>query len=139
MADTSDYIDSTQVSKPGKNVNVKHGLTKQQRSLLHFIQQYHTARGIMPTFDLMKDALGLASKSGVHRLLTALETRGHIERLPYRARAMRFVIGDDDVATGRAIEIVLERCELSAIAERELRLHLKLWRGAADASVRGAA
>src|SRR5581483_3300084 len=62
-------------------------LTRKQRELLQFIQERLADTGISPSFDEMKDALGLKSKSGVHRLITGLEERGFIRRLPHRARA----------------------------------------------------
>ena len=63
-------------------------LTAKQRELLTFIEGRIEADGISPSFDEMKDALGLKSKSGVHRLVKALEERGFIRRLPNRARAL---------------------------------------------------
>lgn len=66
-------------------------LTKKQRELLLFINQRLTATGISPSFDEMKDALSLRSKSGIHRLVSGLEERGFIRRLPHRARALEVV------------------------------------------------
>ncbi|MEZ5872102.1 MAG: transcriptional repressor LexA [Nitratireductor sp.] len=63
-------------------------LTRQQRELLLFIHERLQAEGVPPSFDEMKDALELKSKSGIHRLITALEERGFIRRLPNRARAL---------------------------------------------------
>ncbi len=63
-------------------------LTKKQRDLLLFIHEKMTADDIPPSFEEMKDALGLKSKSGIHRLISGLEERGYIERLPHRARAL---------------------------------------------------
>lgn len=63
-------------------------LTHQQRELLLFINDRLQAEGVPPSFDEMKDALELKSKSGIHRLITALEERGFIRRLPNRARAL---------------------------------------------------
>lgn len=63
-------------------------LTKKQHELLMFIHERMKESGIPPSFDEMKDALDLASKSGIHRLITALEERGFIRRLPNRARAL---------------------------------------------------
>jgi repressor LexA len=63
-------------------------LTKKQRELLLFINQRLTATGVSPSFDEMKDALSLRSKSGIHRLISGLEERGFIRRLPHRARAL---------------------------------------------------
>src|SRR5947207_7069862 len=66
-------------------------LTRQQRELLLFINQRLTATGVSPSFDEMKDALFLKSKSGIHRLVSGLEERGFIRRLPHRARALEVV------------------------------------------------
>ncbi len=63
-------------------------LTKKQHELLLYIDQRLRENGISPSFDEMKDALGLKSKSGIHRLITGLEERGFIRRLPHRARAL---------------------------------------------------
>jgi len=63
-------------------------LTPKQRELLLFIHERIKESGVSPSFDEMKDALDLASKSGIHRLITALEERGFIRRLPHRARAL---------------------------------------------------
>jgi SOS-response transcriptional repressor LexA len=64
------------------------GLTARQRELLLFIRRHISETGIAPSFDQMKDELHLASKSGVHRMILALEDRGYITRLPNRARAI---------------------------------------------------
>ena len=66
-------------------------LTAKQRELLLFINQRLTATGVSPSFDEMKDALRLKSKSGIHRLVSGLEERGFIRRLPHRARALEVV------------------------------------------------
>ena len=63
-------------------------LTKKQSELLRFINERLKETGVPPSFDEMKDALDLASKSGIHRLIIALEERGFIRRLPNRARAL---------------------------------------------------
>ena len=63
-------------------------LTKKQHELLLYINQRLAATGIAPSFDEMKDALNLRSKSGIHRLISGLEERGFIRRLPHRARAL---------------------------------------------------
>jgi repressor LexA len=77
-------------------------LTRKQRELLQFIQERLGDTGISPSFDEMKDALGLKSKSGVHRLITGLEERGFIRRLPHRARALEVTRLSDDQMGGRA-------------------------------------
>ncbi|MCT4333001.1 transcriptional repressor LexA [Paracoccus sp. YLB-12] len=66
-------------------------LTKKQIQLLEFIHKRMARDGVPPSFDEMKDALDLRSKSGIHRLVTALEERGFIRRLPHRARALEIV------------------------------------------------
>ncbi len=66
-------------------------LTRKQMDLLHFIHQRLQRDGVPPSFDEMKDALDLRSKSGIHRLITALEERGFIRRLAHRARAIEIL------------------------------------------------
>ena len=66
-------------------------LTKKQLDLLAFIHKRVQRDGVPPSFDEMKDALDLRSKSGIHRLITALEERGFIRRLAHRARALEIV------------------------------------------------
>lgn len=66
-------------------------LTRKQHELLMFIHERMKESGIPPSFDEMKEALDLRSKSGIHRLITALEERGFIRRLPNRARALEVV------------------------------------------------
>lgn len=63
-------------------------LTRKQYQLLMFIDKRLKEVGVSPSFDEMKEALGLRSKSGIHRLITALEERGFLRRLPHRARAL---------------------------------------------------
>lgn len=66
-------------------------LTRKQLELLDFIRIRMDAEGVPPSFDEMKEALDLRSKSGIHRLITALEERGFIRRLAHRARAIEIV------------------------------------------------
>ncbi|WP_264045859.1 transcriptional repressor LexA [Methylobacterium flocculans] len=66
-------------------------LTRKQLDLLQFIQHRMRESGVPPSFDEMKDALDLKSKSGIHRLITALEERGFLRRLPNRARAIEVI------------------------------------------------
>ncbi len=75
-------------------------LTRKQHELLLFIHERMKETGIPPSFDEMKDALDLASKSGIHRLITALEERGFIRRLPNRARALEVLRLPDSIAPG---------------------------------------
>ncbi len=92
-------------------------LTAKQHELLRFIQVRLEETGISPSFEEMKDALDLKSKSGVHRLISALEERGFIRRLPNRARALEVIrmpedatpaprstlVANDAVASGAAV------------------------------------
>ena len=80
-------------------------LTRKQFELLRFVHERLKETGVPPSFDEMKDALDLRSKSGIHRLITALEERGFIRRLPNRARAIEVIKLPDSVNhgfTGRA-------------------------------------
>jgi repressor LexA len=75
-------------------------LTRKQFELLRFIHERLKESGVPPSFDEMKDALDLRSKSGIHRLITALEERGFIRRLPNRARAIEVIKLPDSVSQG---------------------------------------
>lgn len=66
-------------------------LTRKQKELLILIHDRVASEGVPPSFDEMKEALGLRSKSGIHRLITGLEERGFIKRLPHRARALEIL------------------------------------------------
>lgn len=89
-------------------------LTPRQHQLLRFIDNYVTRHGVSPSFEEMRDSLNLRSKSGIHRLISALEERGYIRRLAHRARAIELLrapptaielaAGDTpaDAATGEA-------------------------------------
>ena len=74
-------------------------LTRKQYELLIYINKYLKDQGVSPSFDEMKDALGLRSKSGIHRLMTGLEERGFIRRLPHRARALEVLRLPENVVT----------------------------------------
>ena len=82
-------------------------LTKKQHELLEFIQSRLEKTGVSPSFDEMKDALNLKSKSGIHRLITGLEERGFIRRLPHRARALEVLKLPDSALP--AEEVVAQR------------------------------
>ena len=73
-------------------------LTSKQKELLLFIHERIKRDGVSPSFDEMKEALNLASKSGIHRLITALEERGFIKRLANRARALEVLKLPDSAA-----------------------------------------
>lgn len=73
------------------NRAIGYGLTKRQADLLAFLRQHQAAHGYGPSFDEMMVALGLASKSGIFRLLGGLENRGLIRRQPNRARSVLLI------------------------------------------------
>lgn len=75
-------------------------LTRKQHELLMFIHERIQETGVSPSFDEMKEALDLASKSGIHRLITALEERGFIRRLAHRARALEVTKLPEQAAAG---------------------------------------
>ena len=66
-------------------------LTKKQRELLMFLEERISQSGVTPSFEEMKDKVGLKSKSGIHRLISALEDRGFIKKLPFKARAIEIL------------------------------------------------
>ncbi len=74
-------------------------LTRKQHELIRFIQARLEESGVSPSFEEMKEALDLKSKSGVHRLISALEERGFIRRLPNRARALEVLKQPEDVTS----------------------------------------
>jgi repressor LexA len=81
-------------------------LTKKQRDLLQFIHRRVQREGVPPSFDEMKEALDLRSKSGIHRLITALEERGFIRRLAHRARAIEIIKMPEGMETGFAPRVI---------------------------------
>ncbi len=120
-------------------------LTAKQHELLLFIQNRLEESGISPSFEEMKEALDLKSKSGVHRLISALEERGFIRRLPNRARALEVLKNPEDVnakgtrptgaandAAGDAISRVIAPPRAPAFAANdviEIPLHGKIAAG----------
>ncbi len=89
-------------------------LTPRQHELLRFIHGYVTRHGIAPSFEEMRDSLNLRSKSGIHRLISALEERGYIRRLAHRARALELlrpppVSGDVDAAIDEGDNVIRGR------------------------------
>src|SRR6266567_2625072 len=74
--------------KSDRHFGEKTVLTRKQNELLMFINKRLNDGGVSPSFDEMKEALRLKSKSGIHRLITGLEERGFLRRLPHRARAL---------------------------------------------------
>src|SRR6266567_1617528 len=90
----SDDLGIRTISKSNDSINpgdLLAMLTRKQYELLRFINERLKEAGVPPSFDEMKDALDLRSKSGIHRLITALEERGFIRRLPNRARAIEVI------------------------------------------------
>ena len=77
-------------------------LTRKQHQLLVFIDRHLRQTGFSPSFEEMKEALNLRSKSGIHRLITALEERGFLKRRAHRARALEVVRLPDSLAPGKA-------------------------------------
>ncbi len=80
-------------------------LTKKQYQLLIYIDKNLRENGISPSFDEMKDALNLKSKSGIHRLISGLEERGFIRRLPNRARALEVIQLPENVETSKLVHL----------------------------------
>ena len=72
-------------------------LTKKQKKLFDYLKEYISKSGISPSFEEMKSALGLKSKSGIHGLITSLEQRGFIKRLKHKARAMEIIKNQSDL------------------------------------------
>ncbi|QPD00080.1 transcriptional repressor LexA [Qipengyuania soli] len=93
-------------------------LTAKQHELIRFIQQKLEETGISPSFEEMKEALDLKSKSGVHRLISALEERGFIRRLPNRARALEVVKLPEDAVTSSSRPRAANDAVIAAAAPR---------------------
>ncbi len=106
-------------------------LTKKQKDLLLFIHERMSEGDIAPSFDEMRDALDLKSKSGIHRLITGLVERGYLERLPHRARALEvkklpegYAKGNDNsraAAQSRNIDAVIAASALSSMQSIPMR------------------
>jgi repressor LexA len=94
-------------------------LTRKQKELLLLIRDRVDADGVPPSFDEMKDALGLRSKSGIHRLITGLEERGFIKRLPHRARALEITRMPEGADT-RTAKMVGRKPRMPAISMPDL-------------------
>ena len=122
-------------------------LTAKQHELIRFIQQRLEETGISPSFEEMKEALELKSKSGVHRLISALEERGFIRRLPNRARALEVIKQPEDVTPAakiRAANDVVSMASAPAPAAKEaandvveLPLHGRIAAGAPIEAIEG--
>lgn len=110
-------------------------LTRKQSELLRFIQDRLRESGVPPSFDEMKDALDLRSKSGIHRLIMALEERGFIRRLPNRARALEVIkmpegMGGPPASRGRfspsVVQGGLAKAKPAAPAEDDVRATISI-------------
>jgi repressor LexA len=120
-------------------------LTAKQHELIRFIQQRLEETGISPSFEEMKEALDLKSKSGVHRLISALEERGFLRRLPNRARALEVIRQPGDTTPARSAAAAADN--VVAIAPRaapapandvvELPLHGRIAAGAPIEALEG--
>lgn len=96
-------------------------LTAKQHELLNFIQARLEVSGVSPSFEEMREALDLRSKSGVHRLISALEERGFIRRLPNRARALEVLRNPDDRNGAATAQSPLRTVSASSFRRTDLR------------------
>ncbi len=121
-------------------------LTSKQHELIRFIQQKLEETGISPSFEEMKEALELKSKSGVHRLISALEERGFIRRLPNRARALEVIKQPEDstpVGRARPANDLVSRTVVPPMAPQaandviEIPLHGRIAAGAPIEAIEG--
>ena len=111
-------------------------LTKKQYELLMFIHERVRESGVPPSFDEMKDALDLKSKSGIHRLITALEERGFLRRIEKRARALEIIkLPDNIAATVRPATTRSQAQRLNPAGARHGRPEAR--NGSSDARVAG--
>jgi repressor LexA len=111
-------------------------LTAKQRELLLFIDERLKSNGISPSFDEMRDALDLKSKSGVHRLISALEERGFIRRLPNRARALE-VLKVPDVRPANVVPMRAAAAPAPANDTVDLPLHGRIAAGTPIEALQG--
>jgi repressor LexA len=113
-------------------------LTAKQRELLHYIDGRLKQSGVSPSFDEMREALELKSKSGVHRLISALEERGFIRRLPNRARALEVVkmpeVTSPTLAAAQATKIVVPAAANDTL---EIPLHGRIAAGTPIEALQG--
>ena len=111
-------------------------LTRKQHELLMFIHERLKESGVPPSFDEMKDALDLRSKSGIHRLIKALEERGFIRRLPNRARALE-VLKHPEVRPAAAVTPLRPATPAAANDTMEIPLHGKIAAGTPIEALQG--
>jgi repressor LexA len=114
-------------------------LTAKQHELLNFIHQRLSATGVSPSFDEMREALDLKSKSGVHRLISALEERQFIRRLPNRARALEVVRMPEIASPAIAAAAMASRPAVPAAANDtiEIPLHGRIAAGTPIEALQG--
>ena len=112
-------------------------LTAKQRDLLLFIDDRLKDSGVSPSFDEMREALDLRSKSGVHRLISALEERGFIRRLPNRARALEVVKLPEARATAATVTPIRPVTAAPANDTMEIPLHGKIAAGTPIEALQG--
>lgn len=124
MADYGQYPDSIGEINNTILADKRFGLTPQMRVLMNFIDRFSGEHGgVMPSYYEMAQALGLKSKSGIHRLLESLVERGYIVKKGHRARSIQLVMDNgagDDHRLSAAIKIILNNAVLSPEARREL-------------------
>jgi repressor LexA len=112
-------------------------LTVKQHELLQFINERLSGTGVSPSFDEMREALELKSKSGVHRLISALEERGFIRRLPNRARALEVVKMPDSGAPAQISAAVRPTIPTPANDTVEIPLHGRIAAGTPIEALQG--
>ena len=112
-------------------------LTVKQHELLQFINERLSGTGVSPSFDEMREALELKSKSGVHRLISALEERGFIRRLPNRARALEVVKMPDSAAPAQMAAAVRPILPTPANDTVEIPLHGRIAAGTPIEALQG--
>src|SRR4030095_14828975 len=114
-------------------------LTAKQHELLNFIHERLSATGVSPSFDEMREALDLKSKSGVHRLISALEERQFIRRLPNRARALEVVRMPEIAAPAIAAAAIAARPAVPAAANDtiEIPMHGRIAAGTPIEALQG--
>src|ERR1700709_2153499 len=110
-------------------------LTRKQYELLMFIHERVRESGIPPSFDEMKDALDLKSKSGIHRLITALEERGFLRRIEKRARALEIIKLPENVSD--TLKPATTRSQAQRLTPAGARHGRPETRGSSDARVAG--
>src|SRR5688500_16544056 len=112
-------------------------LTSKQRELLLFIDQRLKSSGVSPSFDEMREALDLKSKSGVHRLISALEERGFIRRLPNRARALEVLKTPEVAQSASAPRAAARTMPIAANDSIDIPLHGRIAAGTPIEALQG--